>query len=127
MPDRVIDASVLAAAFFKENRYHEAYLLISDSDLFAPSLVNYEMASIACKKLSAFPEEGQSIHNTLRLFLRMEIRLVDVDYSEVVNLAETTGLSAYDASYLYVSRQLNLPLITFDAELARVASIWAGG
>ena len=99
MPDRVIDASVFAAAFFKERRYDEAYLLISDSDLFAPNLVNYEMASIACKKLGAFPQVGQSINDSLRLFLRMEIQMVDVDYTQVVNWAATTGLSAYDASY----------------------------
>jgi predicted nucleic acid-binding protein len=126
MPDRVIDASVLGAAFFKERRYQEAYRLISSNDLFAPNLVGYEMSSIACKKLEESPHQSQAIQEALRLFLQMEIRWMDVDYSQVVNLAVATGLTAYDASYLYVSRELNIPLITFDSKLAMVARNWGG-
>ena len=67
------------------------------------------MSSIACKKLEEFPHQSQAIQEALRLFLQMEIRWMDVDYLQVVNLAVATGLTVYDASYLYVSRELNIP------------------
>jgi predicted nucleic acid-binding protein len=38
---------------------------------------------------------------------------------EVVDLASATGLTAYDASYLWLARHLGAPLVTLDSRLAR--------
>jgi predicted nucleic acid-binding protein len=38
----------------------------------------------------------------------------------VAGLALQIGLTAYDASYLFVSRQLGVPLVTFDKKLMKV-------
>jgi predicted nucleic acid-binding protein len=35
-----------------------------------------------------------------------------------VDLAEATGLTAYDASYLWLARTLNAELVTLDRKLA---------
>ena len=127
MPDRVVDASVFAAAYFRERRWSEASRLIAGDGLVAPTLLNYEMANIAGKKLESFPQRQEHILESFRTFLSLEVSLTDVDYRQVVDLAVLTGLTAYDASYLYVARELNLPLITFDMQLARVARIWGSG
>ena len=124
MPARVVDASVFAAAYFRERRWSEAYLLIAGDGLVAPTLLNYEMANIAGKKIERFPQRREFISESFQTFLRLNVHLRDVDYWQVVDLAALTGLTAYDASYLYVARELNLPLITFDTQLARVARIW---
>jgi predicted nucleic acid-binding protein len=39
----------------------------------------------------------------------------------VVPLAAETGLTAYDASYLWLSRHLNAELVTLDRKLAKAA------
>ena len=127
MPDRVVDASVFAAAYFRERRWSEASRLIAGDGLVAPTLLNYEMANIAGKKLESFPQQQERILESLQTFLRLNVQLRDVDYRQVVDLAALTGLTAYDASYLYVARELSLPLITFDTQLARVARIWGSG
>ena len=127
MADRVVDASVLGALFFRERRYREARRLVGGSVLFEPTLLNYEMANIACKKAVATPRHRAFLLESLQVFLKLDIRWIDADYLQLVNLAESTDLTVYDASYLYVSRELNLPLITFDTQLARVASNWGGG
>ena len=127
MPGRVVDASVLGATFFIDHRYREAERLIADADLFAPTLLNYEMANIAVKRIELFPQRQELILESLQTFLRLNVQLQDVDYRQVVDLAALTGLTAYDASYLYVARELGLPLITFDMQLARVARIWGSG
>lgn len=44
---------------------------------------------------------------------------VVVDHVVVLRLALDTGLTTYDASYLYVARTLGLPLVTFDGRLRR--------
>lgn len=127
MPDRVVDASVFAAAYFRERRRTEAHRLIAGDGLVAPTLLNYEMTNIAGKKLEAAPQRQEFILESLQTLLRLNVQLRDVDYRQVVELAALTGLTAYDASYLYVARELNLPLITFDLQLARVARIWGRG
>ena len=55
---------------------------------------------------------------------RMDIRpyasaLADMD--EVLSLARSESLTAYDAAYLYLAQRLNLPLATFDQALIRAA------
>ena len=51
----------------------------------------------------------------------MDIRLIEVNGLEVVDLALETGLTVYDASYLYLSRNLGMELITFDRRLHEAA------
>jgi predicted nucleic acid-binding protein len=52
------------------------------------------------------------------LLERFDIEFVDVDHREVVALADRSGLTAYDASYLWLARKLDAALVTLDAELA---------
>ena len=124
MADSVVDASVFAAAYFRESHELEAQRLITGQDMVAPTLVNYEMASIARRKAAATPQQARIILDDLRDFLQFHIHRLDVDFPQVVDLSLLTGLSTYDASYLYLARQLNLPLITFDRQLATVARNW---
>ena len=118
---RVVDASFCAAIYFREPRYREAMRLVQGVDLFAPTLLNYEMASAAAKKIAENPRLREIIVGRLESFLHTGIHRLDVDYLAVVDLADATGLSPYDASYLYLARLMGLPLLTFDGELSRVA------
>jgi predicted nucleic acid-binding protein len=43
---------------------------------------------------------------------------VAVDYLASLALAEATGLTAYDASYLWLARSLGGELVTLDRKLA---------
>jgi predicted nucleic acid-binding protein len=52
---------------------------------------------------------------------KLAIEIVEVDYSAVVNLADETGLTTYDASYLWLARRLKGELITLDGKLQRAA------
>ncbi|MCH8090085.1 MAG: hypothetical protein IH955_08760 [Chloroflexi bacterium] len=50
MPAKVVDASVIAAIVFEEPRAGEAELLLKETDLFAPTLLAYELTNVALKK-----------------------------------------------------------------------------
>jgi len=46
---------------------------------------------------------------------------MDVHVVEVIDLALTTRLTTYDASYLWLARQLDADLVTLDTRLGRAA------
>jgi predicted nucleic acid-binding protein len=117
MGARVADASVLAALAFGEKRAGEARKALGKGRLYAPRLMGCELAHVAVKKISNRPEEKEHILKALDLALRLDIQWVDVDLPAVAKLALSKGLTAYDASYLYVSASLGIPLLTFDARL----------
>lgn len=50
--------------------------------------------------------------------MRWRVETVTVDYYGVLALAEATGLTAYDASYLWIARGLGAELVTLDRKLA---------
>ena len=117
MPGKVADASVLGALVFGESRAEEAAALLAEGPLYEPTLLAYELASIARKKIFQDPDLHSSITQTLGRALAAEMNWVDVDYLETLRLAVESGLTTYDASYLYVAQSLDVGLVTFDDQL----------
>lgn len=91
--------------------------------LYEPPLLPYELASIARAKIRRDPSRRTRILQALEIALSIDtdMELVDVDHNAVVRLALTTGLTTYDASYLYLARTLGIPLVTFDRQLQAAA------
>ncbi|HZC46733.1 MAG TPA: type II toxin-antitoxin system VapC family toxin [Candidatus Acidoferrum sp.] len=119
MPDKVVDASVIAALAFGESRADEAEELLRDVNLFAPEIFPYELASVALKKIRIAPSRRLDIAMQLRAALEIGVELVPTAPLELLNLALQTNLTIYDAAYLQTARRLQCPLVTFDAKLAR--------
>ena len=120
MPAKVVDASVLGALIFGEPRAGEAAALLQGADLYAPGLMSYELTHIAQKKSAQFPDQISAFQEALEAALLMGIRFRDVRHSAVLRLALESGLTTYDACYLYLSRLLGAELATFDERLRRV-------
>jgi predicted nucleic acid-binding protein len=121
MPDKVVDASVIAAMAFEESRADEAQDLLKDASLFAPEIFPYELASVALKKTRLVPSRRLDIAMRLRTALSVGVELVPIAPLELLELALETHLTIYDAAYLQAARRLGCPLVTFDAKLARHA------
>jgi predicted nucleic acid-binding protein len=121
MPGKVVDASVLGAAAFQEPRFAETVALLQGFELYAPTLLAYELASIARKKALLYPAFVQDLVMNLSDALAMDIHWMEVNHRDVVELALATGLTTYDASYLYLARALGVPMVTFDQRLQRAA------
>jgi predicted nucleic acid-binding protein len=122
MPGKVVDASVLGAVVFQEPRLAEAVALLQGAELYAPTLLAYELASIARKKALLNPPSAPDLLANLEDAQAMDIRWMEVNHPAVVRLALDTGLTTYDASYLYVARHLGLVLVTFDQRLQAVVN-----
>lgn len=121
MAGRVVDASVVAAWCFREPRAAEALRLLRGVDLYAPGLLAYELASIARRKVTAYPENAQALSEALAAALMLPIRWSEVDHPAALDLALAADLTTYDASYLWLARALSIPLVTFDRRLAEAA------
>ena len=121
MVTKVVDASALAALLFGEPQGEEVAAALGSSYLLGPTLLRYEIGSVCLKKIWLHPERRQALLLALDLMARLEIREVDVPSREAVALAELTGLTVYDSSYLWLARELGAQLVTLDVELRRVA------
>jgi predicted nucleic acid-binding protein len=121
MAVKVVDASAIAALVFGEPVASDVTARLSDSTLVAPALLPFEIASVCLKKMRRYPEQREALLAAQRLFGQMAINPIEVDFTEVLMMAEHTGLTSYDASYLWLSRKLNAELVTLDKQLARAA------
>lgn len=119
MDGRVVDASVLAALLFGEPKAAEAEMLLQNQMLIAPSLLKYELTQVTVKKVAIHPQKKILIFEALSLINSLDIQWVEVEALEVAKLAIDEDITAYDASYLYVSRLLDVPLVTFDKKLGK--------
>jgi len=119
---RVVDASALAALLFGEPEADDVARWIEDSRLLAPHLLDFELASVCWKKCRRDPDRTAHFTASFALGLRLPIERTGVDHSEALELALATGLTAYDASYLWLSRSLGAELVTLDRELAHAAA-----
>jgi predicted nucleic acid-binding protein len=118
---KVIDASALAALIFGEPDAEKIVERIGDSELVAPALLPFELASVCLKKIGLHPANRERLISALMLFPRMEIKTAIVQLHEAVALAERKQLTIYDAAYLWLANSLDCELITLDRELAAAA------
>jgi predicted nucleic acid-binding protein len=114
----VVDASTLAALLFGETEAAQVARRLGASRLFAPALLDFELANICLTKLRRYPQQRAALLEGFGLRERMAIEIVAVDQREVVAAAETAGLTVYDASYLWLAQRLGAGLITLNRKLA---------
>jgi predicted nucleic acid-binding protein len=115
---KVVDASALAALIFAEPDAENIAKRVEGARLAAPSLLDFELANVCLNKMRRQPTKRDAIRTAFRLAHRLKVETVAVDHEAVVDLAETTGLTAYDASYLWQARTLDAELVTLDRKLA---------
>jgi predicted nucleic acid-binding protein len=117
----VTDASALAALVFGEPDGETIANRLEGRRLFAPTLLPYEMASVCLKKAHREPERRGTLVEALALLPRLDLHQVQLPAVEIVRLAAETGLTVYDAAYLWLAEDLGAELVTLDEELARVS------
>jgi predicted nucleic acid-binding protein len=120
----VVDASAIGAIMFGEPEAGTLRAHLEGETLVAPTLIDYELASLTLKKLRRDPRIGVAALAMLDAALKVSISRVSVPGTDVCALAARTGLTVYDASYLWLANTRDLELVTLDEALARAA---AGG
>ncbi len=121
MPARVVDASALAALIHAEPEAVDVAERLAQATLIAPALLPHELDSVCAKKIRANPRDRRRLLEARALAGELGIALLEVDHGAVIELALATGLTAYDAAYLWLAAAHGADLVTLDARLARAA------
>jgi predicted nucleic acid-binding protein len=128
----VLDASVTAAWLLPDEasaHTRRLYALIRRDEVEpqAPNLWQWECANIIANgvRRGRIPQAAvEGIWSMLEAIRhRVELHeLAPPQHKASLGIALDSGLSAYDAGYLWLARSLNLPLATFDKKLADAAA-----
>jgi predicted nucleic acid-binding protein len=116
--DKVVDASAVVALLFNEVTREGIVPQLRNATLRAPNLIGFEVANACLKKIRAAPAERQALIEAFSLLDALSISLESVDLDAAILLAERTKLTLYDASYLWLARELSAELVTLDDKLA---------
>lgn len=118
-----VDASAVAAIIFGEPEGQAMANYLQGETLAAPALIDFELANIALKKLRRRPEDADHILAALTQAGSLRIERLSVPPGAALALARDTGLSAYDAAYLWVALSRDAELVTLDHTLARANEV----
>jgi predicted nucleic acid-binding protein len=124
-PPLVVDCSVLAAVLFDEAERESAASALAGKALFAPDLIDHELASVALKKSRAGLVD--SAERGLSDLVRLALSRKRIDPLRQWAAAVAHDLTAYDAAYLQLAIDMRAPLVTFDKKLGdRARAVLAG-
>jgi predicted nucleic acid-binding protein len=122
----VVDASVGIKLFVNEEFSGQAYALFSHlaadppAELYVPDLFYIECANILLKYVRRFGRSLDDAQADLADLNRLALKSTPTAdlMEESLSLASENNLTAYDACYAILARQLDLQLITADKQLA---------
>ena len=120
---KVVDTSALAALLFGEPDAEDVAARLDGARFAAPGLLGFELANVCATKCRRHPGQRGALLAAFRLRERLAIQEIAVDHAGALEIALATGLTAYDASYLWLARQLGAELVTLDKKLRAAARI----
>ncbi len=124
----VVDASVAIAWLFEDEVTPETEAVLdrlSDQEAHAPGLWELEVANVvlSAERRGRISEIASAqIMERLR-DLPIRINPDNPRLHHLLEVARRYGLTSYDAAYLTLALQLNLPLATLDRDLAAAAGL----
>ena len=122
MTVKIADASTIAAIIFGEPAAETAATLIRGCHLASPHLLPLEIANVALKKMKREGLSSSDAKKAISKYTDFGIDLIEIDARETFALALEFNLTAYDASYLWLSRRLGCELVTLDERLQLAAA-----
>lgn len=111
-----------ASAIYKTIKSNRLELLVGQS---TSSIAVYELGNVIWKHailVKTFDQkEANDLLNICERVLE-EMRVVHSDLNDIYRMAEKYRTSFYDAAYLCLAADMNVPLVTLDQKLAQKAA-----
>jgi predicted nucleic acid-binding protein len=122
----VVDTSVCIKNFISDPLTPKVNQLFDhldnpDTEIFVPDLFYIECANVFWKYVRAGMYTAAEVRVDLATLKSFPLRVVSTAdlMEDAVSIAVTHGISAYDASYVALSQQVNTILLTLDQRLVR--------
>lgn len=125
----VVDAMILTYALIRvpDQTHAVNELLDKDRAWAAPPLWRSELRNVLLQYLrveeGGRPGQAVTLDDARRKMNLAESliagRTFEVDSNSVLETAATTEISAYDGEYVALAKEMNVPLVTMDAEILR--------
>ncbi|MEM3808255.1 MAG: type II toxin-antitoxin system VapC family toxin [Nitrososphaerota archaeon] len=122
----VIDTSIVAKWVIPGERWEKNARALAEDivhrrvEAHAPSLILYELTSVISKAIRAgkmnLDDGVKSLHAIGSIGLIIDNIEWD-ELSEVLRIAESTKLTIYDSTYIYLARKIGCKLLTADIEV----------
>jgi predicted nucleic acid-binding protein len=125
----VLDCSVALTWFLPDEATSSTRTLfdnMSGAKVWVPSLWRTEMANAMRSASRSGRISLQNALTSLEMLEQLNIQVADDELGQksaqdILKFAHSHDISSYDAGYLYVAMQMQLPLATLDKNLRRAA------
>ena len=120
--DVLLDASAIIAYIAGEPKSSIVIENTQNSNIVSPNILPFEIANALTRMLRR-GIIGNKIELTglIENFQIIPIKLLDIELKKSLEIAFDFKIYAYDAIYLETAKRLNLPLLTFDKGMRKVA------
>lgn len=113
----VIESSAMVDALVDDPANPELLALIADSDLHAPSLLDYEVASALRGHVLGGKLDEAQVEDATEDFTALGIERYPLSRMMRGVLDLRDNFTVYDAAYVVLAQALEAPLVTVDAKL----------
>ena len=126
-----MDVSALMPVLIDEPEKETIINLTKNCEFLAPSILPYEIGNALTRLRKRQILTEKQIIAVYHDFMKIPLRLLDVDIENALKIACKYAIYAYDAYYLEIAYRLNLPLLTLDGPMKKIAldlnlKIWEG-
>ena len=124
----VTDSSIIICFLLPDEQMNETHTRIferfvqEDVTFSAPRLLKDEVANTLKMAVTRKRITREQAREACARFLSLPIVYADISYPDVLDIACSHPVSFYDAQYLWLSRELGIPLLTLDTRLNGLAT-----
>lgn len=119
--DIVIDTSVIVAVIANEPVKSALIAVTTGANLLAPASVPWEIGNAFSAMRKRQRVTLAQVQKAVAAYHKISIRLVEIELSEALVLADQLGIYAYDAYVLRCALRMRCPLLTLDQGLLAAA------
>ena len=119
--DLLIDASALMSILINEPEKAGIVNATRNCELLAPSVMPYEIGNALTRLIKRQILDENQVIMAYNDFKKIPLRILEVDMENALKIACHYGIYAYDAYYLEIAFRLNLPFLTLDEPMKKIA------
>ena len=119
--DVLIDASAIMPILIDEPEKEFVINATRNCILLSPSVLPYEIGNALTRLKRRQILNEKQVMAAYGDFMKIPLRLLEVDIENALKIACKYAIYAYDAYYLEMASRLKIPLLTLDGPMKKIA------